>query len=157
MRTAIVIVLASILIGCVFILLSWSRSQDPRIDRVEKGGKSNPPESSVPETQPPVLRTGVDGIVPSIEKGVCEQDQIVDQPVISDETAEAICRKSLEESFPNRLFKRVEIKRGSGIVSVVLRDVSQPSDADSFTVYHFSVDASTASIIDDAIEIVENR
>ncbi len=76
---------------------------------------------------------------------------------ISDAAAEEICRKSLEQSFSDRLFERVEIQRRADAISVILQDAGLPSGADSFTRYHFSLDPMTGSIVDDAVEIIENR
>lgn len=76
---------------------------------------------------------------------------------ISDEAAEEICRKSLEQSFSGRLFERVAIQRQPDAIVVILQNAGLPSDADSFNRYHFSLDPMTGSIVDDAVEIIENR
>lgn len=84
-------------------------------------------------------------------------EKAVSAVAVSDEFAEEICRKSLEQSFSGRLFERVEIQRRTDAISVILQDAGLPSGADSFTRYHFSLDPMTGSIVDDAVEIIENR
>ena len=77
-------------------------------------------------------------------------------PGIDDETAESICRSHLKTRVKDPSCELESIQRSPGRILVLLRKKSV-SETGYGAVFHVQLDSETGAVVDDAVEIRENR
>ncbi len=166
-RTELVVTL-SILFAAVYCFLLSSTNASPEnsqgpLPTAQLGGrqesfttKTNAIEESISALPSAALTNGVSVRTKSVDESETSAMTKGASPGIDDETAESICRSHLKTRVKDPSCDLESIQRSPGRILVLLRKKSV-SETGYGVVFHVQLDSETGAIVDDAIEIRENR
>lgn len=168
MKWAGLVVTLSILLAAVYCFLLSSTTASPEnsegpLPTAQLGGrqesfttKTNAIEESFSALSSAALTNGVsDGTESADESGTSVTTKEA-SPGIDDETAESICRSHLKTRVKDPSCELESIQRSPGRILVLLRKKSV-SETGYGAVFHVQLDSETGAVVDDAVEIRENR